>query len=149
MARSDPHRPISPPPATGALAEDLPAYVSNGVIGLRVRDVPLDPGMAIVSGFVGEHHERHVEAAVAAPYPLGGDIALDGVWASEVMGGFEPVDQSYDFETAELTTRFRVRLPAGRAEVEVVTFASRSHSTVVTVAQARRSASLSDTPRFS
>lgn len=131
MARSDPHRPISPPPATGALAEDLPAYVSNGVIGLRVRDVPLVPGMAIVSGFVGEHHERHVEAAVAAPYPLGGDIALDGVWASEVMGGFEPVDQSYDFETAELTTRFRVRLPAGRAEVEVVTFASRSHPTVV------------------
>lgn len=56
MARSDPHRPISPPPATGALAEDLPAYVSNGVIGLRVRDVPLVPGMAIVSGFVGEHH---------------------------------------------------------------------------------------------
>ena len=46
-------------------------------------------GMVIVSGFVGEHHERHVEAAVAAPYPLGGDIALDGVWASEVMGGQE------------------------------------------------------------
>ncbi len=131
MARADPHRPISPPPAIGALAGDLPAYVSNGLVGLRVRDVPLVPGMAIVSGFVGEHHERHVEAAVAAPYPLGGDIALDGIWASEVMGGFEPVDQSYDFETAELTTRFRVRLPAGAATVEVVTFASRSHPTVV------------------
>lgn len=93
MARPEPHRPISPPPATGTLAEDLPAYVSNGVIGLRVRDVALVPGMAIVSGFVGEHHGRHVEAAVAEPYPLGGDIALSGVWASEITGGFEPVNQ--------------------------------------------------------
>lgn len=66
----DPHLPISPPPTRGPRGADLPAYVSNGLIGLRVRENPLQAGMCIVSGFVGEHHETRVEAAVAGPYPL-------------------------------------------------------------------------------
>jgi hypothetical protein len=37
---------------------DLPAYVGNGVIGLRVRCQPLQAGMALVSGYVGEDPER-------------------------------------------------------------------------------------------
>jgi hypothetical protein len=53
------------------------------VIGLRVREQPLQPGMAIVNGFAGEHPERRVEAAAMAPYPLAGDLALDGVWLSD------------------------------------------------------------------
>ena len=53
MVRPDPHRPISPPPATGALAEDLPAYVSNGVIGLRVRDVPLQQVLEQLADYQG------------------------------------------------------------------------------------------------
>jgi trehalose/maltose hydrolase-like predicted phosphorylase len=131
MKASDPWTPISPPPATGPLAGDLPAYVSNGLIGLRILDLPLAPGMAIVSGFAGDHPERLVEAAAPAPYPLAGDIALDGLWASEVAGAASPTDQAYDFSTGELTTRFRVELPGGGATVEVVTFASRTHPTLV------------------
>ena len=79
----DPHLPISPPVARGPRGADLPAYVSNGLIGLRVRENPLMAGVCIVSGFVGEHHEKRVEAAVAGPYPLGGDIAVDGLWAAD------------------------------------------------------------------
>jgi trehalose/maltose hydrolase-like predicted phosphorylase len=124
-------RPLSPPVERGERGRALPAYVSNGLVGLRVRETPLVTGMCIVSGFVGEHHEKRVEAAVAAPYPLGGDIALDGVWAGDQPFGFEPVDQAYDFATAELTTRFRARTADRVAEVEVVTFASRTHPTVV------------------
>jgi trehalose/maltose hydrolase-like predicted phosphorylase len=123
--------PISPPAERGSRREDLPAYVSNGLIGLRVRENPLDAGMCMVSGFVGEHHEFCVEAAVAAPYPLSGDVALDGQWASDRTGAVEAVDQAYDFESAELTSRLTVSLGDVRAEIEIVTFASRSHPTVV------------------
>ena len=127
----DPHVPISPPPARGPRGADLPAYVSNGLIGLRVRESPLQAGMCIVSGFVGEHHEARVEAAAAGPYPLGGDIALNGLWASDQPEAVEPLDQAYDFATGELTSRLAVRVGERRAEVEIVTFASRTHPTVV------------------
>jgi trehalose/maltose hydrolase-like predicted phosphorylase len=123
--------PISPPVERGARRDDLPAYVSNGLIGLRVRENPLDAGMCVVSGFVGEHHEFCVEAAVAAPYPLAGDIALNGQWSSDRTGAVEAVDQTYDFETAELTSRLRITIGEVVAEVEIVTFASRTHPTVV------------------
>lgn len=123
--------PISPPVERGARGRALPAYVSNGVIGLRVRENPLQSGMCIVSGFVGEHHEKRIEAAAAAPYPLGGDIAIDGLWSADWPGSVEPVDQAYDFETGELTSRITVRMEDRRADVEVVTFASRSHPTIV------------------
>ncbi|RYG16017.1 MAG: glycoside hydrolase family 65 protein, partial [Caulobacteraceae bacterium] len=75
--------PINPPEARGPRNGDLPAYVGNGLIGLRVREQPLQPGMCIVSGFAGEHPERRVEAAAPAPYPLAGDIALNKVWLSD------------------------------------------------------------------
>ncbi|WP_374516342.1 glycoside hydrolase family 65 protein [Brevundimonas sp.] len=127
----DPHLPISPPPARGPRGADLPAYVSNGLVGLRVRENPLQAGMCIVSGFAGEHHETRVEAAAAGPYPLGGDIALDGLWASDQPQAVEPLEQAYDFSTGELTSRLAVRIGERRAEVEIVTFASRTHPTVV------------------
>ena len=123
--------PISPPVERGPRGAALPAYVSNGVIGLRVRENPLQSGMCIVSGFVGEHHEKRIEAVAAAPYPLGGDIALGGLWSADQPGSVEALDQAYDFETAELTSRIRVTIGERRAEVAVTTFASRTHPAVV------------------
>jgi hypothetical protein len=61
---------ISPPPAKGGGRNELPAYVSNGLVGLRVRDNPLIPGMALLSGFSGRHPVRRIEAAALIPYPL-------------------------------------------------------------------------------
>lgn len=123
--------PISPPTATGPRGGDLPAYVSNGLMGLRVRDDPLTPGLCIVSGFVGEHHERRIEAAAAGPYPLGLDVALNGLWASDQGGSVEPLDQTYDFSTAELTTRVRLRVGSATADLAVIAFCSRTHPTIV------------------
>lgn len=128
---ADPHRPIRPPSATGPRGRDLPAYISNGLIGLRLLEDPLRPGLCIVNGFVGEHHERKIEAAVAAPFPLGLDIAIDGLWASDQVDCLEPVDQAHDFETGELTTRARLRIGGRTVEVEAVAFCSRTHPTVV------------------
>src|SRR4051812_21273339 len=125
------HTPISPPIETGPRGMDLPAYVSNGLIGLRIPETPLAGGMCIVSGFVGEHHERRIQAAAPAPYPLGADLAIDGLWASEAPGSVTPLDQAYDFATGELTTRIAVDLAGKRLEATAVVYASRTHPTLV------------------
>ncbi|RZJ43809.1 MAG: glycoside hydrolase family 65 protein [Brevundimonas sp.] len=123
--------PISPEEATGPRDGELPAYVGNGLIGLRVREQPLQAGMAIVNGFVGEHAERRIEAAAAAPYPLAADLALDGVWLNDQPSSVTGLRQAYDFETGELTSRFRYEARGISAEIMVVTFASRTAPSVV------------------
>jgi trehalose/maltose hydrolase-like predicted phosphorylase len=127
----DNYKPLNPPREAGALGRALPAYVANGLVGLRVRDNPLRSGMAIVSGFTGRHHERHVEAAAAVPYPLGLDVAVDKLRASEQPERIEPVDQAYDFSRGELTTRIVFRGEDARLDISVLTFCSRSHPTIV------------------
>src|SRR3954454_5328355 len=102
--------PISPPPVVGSAGNELPAYMSNGVVGLKVRDNPLTPGMALLSGFSGEHPERKIEAAAFAPYPVAGDICLGGVWMSDAPQCVRVIDQAYDFSTAELTTRLTFKV---------------------------------------
>jgi trehalose/maltose hydrolase-like predicted phosphorylase len=124
-------KPISPPPVAGGLRGELPAYLSNGVIGLRVRPNPLSAGMTLVSGLAGRHPSRHIEAAALAPYPLAVDISLDGVWTSDASDALTIVDQAYAFETAELTTRLVYQPGEVRAEITVVTFCSRDDPTIV------------------
>lgn len=68
-----PAPPLSPEPVSGPRDGDLPAYLGNGLIGIRVREVPLFAGMVLVSGLAGAHPERGIEAAAAAPYPLSGE----------------------------------------------------------------------------
>ncbi|WP_425982143.1 glycoside hydrolase family 65 protein [Brevundimonas sp. TWP1-2-1b1] len=123
--------PIDPPEAQGPRNGDLPAYVGNGLIGLRVREQPLQAGMTIVSGFAGEHPERRVEAAAPAPYPLAGDLALNNVWLSDQPSAVSHLAQAYDFATGELTSGFRYEAAGVVAKVEVVTFASRSAPSIV------------------
>lgn len=130
-ATSEATTPINPPEARGPRHGDLPAYVGNGLIGLRVREQPLQAGMTIVSGFAGEHPERRIEAAAPAPYPLAGDMALNNVWLSDQPSAVSNLRQAYDFATGELTSAFRYEASGVVAEVEVVTFASRSAPSIV------------------
>ena len=123
--------PLSPEDAAGPRNGELPAYVGNGLIGLRVREQPLQAGMAIVNGYVGEHPERRVEAAAPAPYPLAADIALNGVWLNDQPSAVTDLRQAYDFEAGELTSRFRYEARGVTAEITVVTFASRTAPSVV------------------
>jgi trehalose/maltose hydrolase-like predicted phosphorylase len=123
--------PISPDTVAGSGRRELPAYVSNGLIGLRVRELPLSTGMTLVSGYSGQHYERQIEAAAVAPYPVAGDIALDGVWLSDVPQQAENLEQDYDFSSGELTTRFDFRSGGRVAKVEVLTFCSRQDPTLV------------------
>jgi protein-glucosylgalactosylhydroxylysine glucosidase len=86
------HDVISPPLIKGGGRNELPAYLSNGVVGLRVRDNPLIAGMALLSGFSGQHAVRRIEAAALIPYPLAGDICVDGVWMSEAPQNVRIID---------------------------------------------------------
>jgi trehalose/maltose hydrolase-like predicted phosphorylase len=123
--------PINPPAVKGSGKRELPAYVSNGLIGLRVREAPLAGGMALLSGYTGEHPERHIEAAAVAPYPIAADIALGGIWLSDVPHQVGELEQSYDFSSGELTTRFEFGAGSRTARVEVMTFCSRTDPTLV------------------
>lgn len=124
-------RPISPPACTGARDGALPAYVSNGLIGLRVREMAFAPGMAVVNGVAGLDPTRRIEAAVPVPYPLAVDIRVNGVWLSDQPWSVSDLEQTYDFATAELTTQWQVLLAGIAVGIEVVTLASRTAPSVV------------------
>ena len=123
--------PISPPTVHGGGRNELPAYVSNGVIGLRVREVPLTAGMTLVNGFSGEHPVWRIEAAAVAPYPCAGDLKIDGVWLSDVPHRLSALSQDYDFGSGELTSRFEFAVGEVTAKVEILTFCDRSEPTLV------------------
>jgi trehalose/maltose hydrolase-like predicted phosphorylase len=123
--------PINPPKATGDGKRELPAYLSNGVIGLRIRPNPLLAGMALLSGYSGLHPERQIEAAATAPYPLGADIALEGVWFSDVPDRCRSIEQQYDFSCGELTTKLIFKGETTSVEIEVLTFCCRHQPTLV------------------
>ncbi len=123
--------PLSPKPVRNTGERELPAYVSNGLIGLRVRELPLTAGMALVSGFAGEHPERRIEAEAPAPYPLAGDIGVNGVWLSDAPHQVSDLEQAYDFSNGELTSGFTFTATGVSIRCEVVTFASREDPTLV------------------
>jgi len=131
LAAPDAHTPINPASVHGAATKDLPAYLSNGVFGLRVRANACSAGMMRVCGFAGEDPLRLIEVGAPAPYPLALDLAIDGVWMSDTLSEVSDLVQSYDFATGELTSRLSFGTESGRANIEVITFCSREQPTIV------------------
>ena len=71
--------PVSRPPSGRPAPDFLPTYLSNGVVGLRVREISLLNGAAVLNGFAAEHADLHVECTPHAPYPcilFSVDVAL-------------------------------------------------------------------------
>lgn len=87
--------------------------------------------MAIVSGVAGEHPERRVEAALPVPYPLAGDLKIDGIGLADQPWAVTDLRQEYDFSAGELTSSFTFRAGKIAAEVDVLTFASRTAPALV------------------
>jgi hypothetical protein len=131
MEREMKTAPISPPLVQGGGRDELPAYVANGVVGLRVREMPLAGGLTLISGYTGEHPQRRIEAIAVAPYPVAGDIQLAGVWLSESAHAVTIIDQAYDFEAGELRSRFKFRAGGCTASIEVLVFCSRDDPSLV------------------
>src|SRR4051812_27115328 len=110
-------RPISPAPVLGGGRNELPAYISNGVMGLRIREIPLQSGIAILSGYSGEHPVERIEAAARIPFPLEGKLTLNGVLLSDATYLVRDIEQSYDFSTAELRSSFSFAVEGTTARV--------------------------------
>jgi len=123
--------PLNPAVVKGSGHQELPAYLSNGLIGLRVRDNPLTAGMTLLSGFSGLHPVKKIEAAAVAPYPLAANLAVNGVWLSDVPHQVSVLDQAYDFSNGELTSRLRFTACEVSVQIEVVTFCCRHQPCLV------------------
>src|SRR3954452_5085250 len=123
--------PISPRPVTGVNGDGLPPYLSNGVIGLRVRDIPLQRGLAVVNGLAAMHQHALVECSPYAPYPLLADIRVDGTWASDRLYDVQLIEVVYDFSAGELHSRFRYSAGDLTADLTAITFCSRTHPSLV------------------
>ena len=124
-------QPISPPALLNAAPERLLAHLGNGHVGLRVGRVPLLGGLAIVNGFWAAHPQDGIPTIAPVPYPLAGDISVDGIRASRVPDAIRFLSQQSDFATGELTSRFQFRAGDTVATAEVVTFCSRSDPSLV------------------
>lgn len=123
--------PIDPPVAAGPLGDELPAYVANGIVGLRVRDLPLTPGMALLAGFSGDHPKRQIECAASTPYPLAGDLVVNGITLSQAQQQVRIIDQAYDFSCGELTTRLEFEAAGVTSRLKVLTFCSHETPSIV------------------
>ena len=122
--------PINPEPLREWRDEDLPAYVSNGLIGLRTGRVPMLSGVAVVNSFAGADPLTAVETQLPIPYPLAGDVVLNGTALSEKPHAARLHEQRYDFATGELTTTLSVEACGARAEIFVRTMCNRICPTV-------------------
>lgn len=109
----------------------LPAYLSNGLIGLRVGPIPLVGGTALVNGYCGLSKDTSSEEYAQAPYPLGTDIEINGTKLSLRPDLAEFRGQEYDLSCGELRSRFDFRVGEHIAHIEVVTFCSRTQPTLV------------------
>src|SRR3981081_2667087 len=126
-----PGSPLSPHPVRAYGPDMVPPYLGNGLIGLRCGPTPLIEGVCIVDGLAGTWPGDKVEGFARAPYPLAGDLEIDGLAISRLPSAARLVEQRYDFSCGELSTRFRFRPRDVSATVEVLTFCSRSLPTLV------------------
>lgn len=110
--------------------ENAPAYLANGLVGLRVQAVPLVGGTALVNGFSGVSSDQSTESYADAPYPVGADIQLAGAWLSRRPDLARFRYQEYDLSCGELRSGFDFQVGESVATVEVITFCSRTHPTL-------------------
>jgi len=122
--------PLSPPPVRDYRPEYIPAYIANGVIGLRCGRIPFRDGVAMLNGFAGLDIADGLEGFARAPFPLGADVSLDGIRLSGATHRVEFVEQRYDFSRAELTTLLDYTVGETTARLEILQYCSHSLPTI-------------------
>jgi len=104
-----------------------PAYLSNGLIGIRPGPNPLARAQTCVSGFVFAHPAHGVESLSPAPYPLGTDIRVKGISLLKHPDLLKIQRQTLDMSCGELSSELVFSPGDGaRLSIEVLQFASRS-----------------------
>lgn len=110
--------------------EFAPAYVANGFVGLRIGENPLAGGTALVNGYAGLHETERIESYAPVPYPLCGDVNIDGLWSSQRPDWVRFQEQVYDFSCGELVTRLEFTAGEVTAQIDTLTFCSRALPTL-------------------
>jgi protein-glucosylgalactosylhydroxylysine glucosidase len=123
-------RPFSPATITEYRPEYLPAYVSNGLLGLRVGRIPPVDGLCMVAGLVERDPVEDGEGFARAPYPLWGDLTVDGDGLTGRPEQARLIEQHYDLATGELRSRFVFRPRSVAVTAEDLVFCSRSLPTL-------------------
>ncbi|MBC2603187.1 glycoside hydrolase family 65 protein [Puniceicoccus vermicola] len=108
-----------------------PAYLANGLVGLRVGQIPLIAGSALVNGYIGKDCSGESDTVSAAPYPVGADIAINGRYLSERTAAANFIAQAYDLNCGELRSTFEYAFESVVATVKVLTFCNRTMPTIV------------------
>jgi trehalose/maltose hydrolase-like predicted phosphorylase len=104
-----------------------PAYLSNGLIGIRPGPNPLAKANAYVSGFVFAHIPYAVESLSPAPYPFETDIRIKGVSLLKHFELLKIQRQTLDMASGELTTDMVFAPSNGiTLDLQVLQFASRA-----------------------
>lgn len=104
-----------------------PAYLSNGIIGIRPSANPLAKAKTQVSGFVFTHVAYQVESLSPAPYPLETDIRAGGTGALNYPKLVKTTRQMLDMSCGELTTQLTFAPENGPLlNIETLQFASRA-----------------------
>jgi protein-glucosylgalactosylhydroxylysine glucosidase len=122
--------PLSPPPVREHLPQFLPAYIANGVIGLRCPRIPFQGGVCMVNGFAGLDVRDNLEGFARAPFPLAADISVDGIRLSRAVERVRFIEQRYDFARAELSTTLEYRNGETSARIEVLQLCSHQLPTI-------------------
>ncbi|MEA2518267.1 MAG: hypothetical protein QOF49_347 [Chloroflexota bacterium] len=124
-------QPLSPPPVRTWRPDFLPAYIGNGLIGMRCGRVPFRDGTTMANGFAGLGVEDGVEGFARLPFAFGADISIDGVRLSMAAERVQFVEQRYDFGTAELSTVLAYAVEGTTARIEVVQLCNHQLPTIV------------------
>jgi len=123
--------PLSPDPVRDYRPEFIPAYIANGLVGLRCRRIPFRDGIAMVNGFAGLDPVDHLEGFARVPFPLAGDVSINDVRITKAPERVRFIEQRYDFAVAELTTVLEFSIEDITARIETVQFCSHTQPTVV------------------
>jgi protein-glucosylgalactosylhydroxylysine glucosidase len=123
--------PLSPPALREYPVDFLPAYLSNGLIGLRVGRIPPLDGLCIVHGLIERDPIEDGEAFSRGPYPLAGEIVLGGHRLRDHPDRAVFREQAYDFSCGELRARFDFDTGDVVARVAILVFCDRTLPTLV------------------
>ena len=123
--------PLSPPPVREYRPDFLPAYIANGVVGLRCPRIPFRGGTCMVNGLAGLDIADGLEGFARAPFPLAADVSLDGVRLARNLEHVRFVEQRYDFATAQLSTVLEYRVRDATARIEAMQWCSHELPTIL------------------
>jgi len=98
---------------------------------LRAGPIPLIEGLAVVNGLAAIDPVEKGEGFARGPYPIGGDLEIDGRKLSRFTDQCAFEEQGYDFSCGELHSRFTFQPGEVKATIDVLTFCSRSLPCVV------------------